>query len=80
MMKSGNLADLAVKLNKESWDIVFNAPDVDRKVEAFTKTLNSILNETTPVKKIRMHISDRPWITPSPHKKSVIKERYNALL
>ena len=59
-MKSGNLADLTIKLNQENWDEVFNAPDVDRKVGAFTKTLNSILDETIPVKKIRMHPSDRP--------------------
>ena len=51
-MKSGNLADLTIELNQESWDEVFNAPDVDRKVVAFTKTLNSILDETTPLYKI----------------------------
>ena len=77
-MKSGNLADLTIKLNQESWDEVFSAPDVDRKVGAFTKTLNSILDETIPVKKIRMHPSDRPWMTP--HIKFVIKERQRAFI
>ena len=77
-MKSGNLADLTIKLNEESWDEVFSAPDVDRKVGAFTKTLNSILDEKIPVKKIRMHPSDRPWMTP--HIKSVIKERQRTFI
>ena len=77
-MKSGNLADLTIELNKESWDEVFSAPDVDRKVGAFTKTLNSILDGTIPVKKIRMHPSDKPWMTP--HIKFVIKERQRAFI
>ena len=76
IMKSGNLADLTIKLNQENWDEVFNAPDVDRKVGAFAKTLNSILDQMIPIKKIRMHPSDRPWM--APHIKSVIKERQRA--
>ena len=78
IMKSGNLADLTIKLNQENWDEVFSAPDVDCKVRAFTKTLNSILDEMIPVKKIRMHPSDRPWMTL--HIKSVIKERQRAFI
>ena len=77
-MKSGNLPDLTIQLNQDSWDEVFNAPDVDRKVAAVTKPLNFILDETLPVKKIRMHPSDRPWMTP--RIKSVIKERQRAFI
>lgn len=72
-MKPGNLANLTIQLNKESWEEVFNALDLDRKVVVFTKILNSILDATMPVKKIRMHPSDRPWMTP--RIKSAIKER-----
>ena len=55
---------------------MLNARDVDQKVDIFTQDMTSILDETMPIKRIRMHPSDKPWLTP--YIKSVIKDRQRA--
>lgn len=75
-MHPRNIAALTMRLNEHNWNEVLNARDIDRKVEIFTRQMTTILDETMPVKKMRMHPSDKPWL--SPHIKSVIKDRQRA--
>ena len=75
-MRPRNIAALTIRLNEQNWNQVLNARDVDQKVDIFTQHMTSILDETMPIKRIRMHPSDKPWLTP--HLKSVIKDRQRA--
>jgi len=63
-------------LNNKNCNEIFTAQDIDLKVKLFTQTLLNILDETVPVRKIRMHPSDKPWMTP--YIKSEIKRRQQA--
>ena len=60
-----NLRSLGLKLNLESWDAVFNTSDVDEKVNIFTTTLKSLLDQCLQAEcSIKVHPSDKPWLTP----------------
>jgi len=63
-------------LNNKNWNEIFTAQDINFKVKLFTQTLLNILDETVPVRKIPMHPSDKPWMTP--YTKSEIKLRQQA--
>ena len=60
------------KLILEDWSEVFNVEDVDEKVNAFTSTMRSVMDETIPEKTVRMHASDKIWMT------SLIKSKIKA--
>ena len=72
-MRPRNIASLTIRLNEQNWNQVLNARDVDQKVDIFTQLMTSTLDETMPIKRIRMHPSEKPWLTP--YIKSVIKDR-----
>ncbi len=57
-MKPANVKLLGNKLNLEKWKSVFDAHCVDVKVRLFTATLVRHLDETLPVRSIRMHPTD----------------------
>ena len=63
-MKPENIRSLGLKLNLESWDAVFNTSDVDEKVNIFTTTLKNLLDQCLPECSIKVHPSDKPWLTP----------------
>ena len=63
-MKPANVKLLGHKLNLEEWKSVFDAHCVDEKVRLFTATLVRHLDETLPVRTIRMQPTDKPWMTP----------------
>ena len=63
-------------MNEQNWNQVLDARDVDQKVDIFTQLTTSILDETVTMKRIRMHPSDKPWLTP--YIKGVIKDRQRA--
>ena len=63
-MKPENIRSLGLKLNLESWDAVFNASDVDEKVNIFTTALKNLLDQCQPECLLKVHPSDRPWLTP----------------
>ena len=76
--KTKIIALLTLRLNNENWNEIFTAHDIDLKVKLFTQTLLNILDETVPVRKIRMHPGDKPWMTP--YIKSEIKRRQRAFV
>ena len=71
-----NIAALTIRMNDQNWNQVLDARDVDQKVDIFTQLTTNISNETVPMKRIRMHPSDKPWLTP--YMRSVIKDRQRA--
>ena len=75
-LKADNIRALGLKLNHENWESVFQAKDVDEKVEAFNNILIEALNTCTPQKRVRMHPGDKEWMTP--HIKGAISARQKA--
>jgi hypothetical protein len=63
-MKPANIKSLGLKLNLEEWNPVFDAHCVDEKVRLFTATLKRHLDEILPERTVRMHPTDKPWMTP----------------
>ena len=75
-LKPDNIRALGLKLNLENWETVYQAVDVDDKVEAFNNILSEALNTCVPEKRVRMHPNDKEWMTP--HIKSQIRARQKA--
>jgi hypothetical protein len=69
-MKPANIKSLGLKLNLEEWNPVFDAHCVDEKVCLFTATLKRHLDETLSERTVRMHPTDKPWMTPRIKKSS----------
>jgi hypothetical protein len=76
-MKPGNRAALSLKVAQQTWKRIFRAEDVDEKVKLFNETVIHMLHRVVPVKTIRVHNSDKPWMTAS-HIKMEIKARQRA--
>ena len=51
-------------------------PSVDKLVSSFTADLTSAVDRFFPLKSMKFHHSDKPWITPSI--KMLVKERQKA--
>ncbi len=62
-MKPNKLISLGVKLDQEDWNPVFNAQDIDEKVDKFTTIVTQLLDDILPETTIRTHVSDKPWMT-----------------
>ena len=75
-MKPGNLQTLQAEMSKETWESVINAEDVDDKVFIFNTLVTNMLDIAMPEKSVRVHPSDKPWITP--FIKNCIKEWQSA--
>ena len=52
-------------MNFEDWEAVYSAQDVDDKVSAFNYIVIRTLDETCPLKIVRIRSTDKPWMTPS---------------
>ena len=59
-----NIRALGLALNLENWEDVYNADDVDDKVQCFNEIIGNMLDTYTPAKCIRMHPNDKEWMTP----------------
>ena len=70
----GNLAVLSRKVLLEDWCDVYAVEEIDEKVKVFTSTMLTIMDETIPERTVRMHPSDKPWMT------SFIKTKIKARL
>ena len=75
-MKPGNRATLSLKVAQQTWERIFRAEDVDKKVKLFNETVIHMRDTEVPVKTIRVHNSDKPWTTR--HIKMEIKARQQA--
>jgi hypothetical protein len=75
-MKPENLSALGLKMNLEDWEKVYSEWDVDDKVSVFISIVICMLDETIPVRTVRAHCTDKPWMTPNI--KALIKARQRA--
>ena len=48
----------------EDWNTVYEAVDVDDKVENFNNIITETLDTCAPMRNVRMHSNDKEWITP----------------
>ena len=62
-MKPANVKSLGLKLNLEEWNPVFDAHCVDENVRLLTPILIRHLDDTLPKRSVRMHPTDKPWIS-----------------
>ena len=76
MMKPANFNALRLKLNQEEWEDVLSAEDFDDKVLAFNSIIKNAVDDTMPLKTVRVHPSDKPWMTPQI--KVLIRDRQRA--
>ena len=77
IIKPNNLRSLGLKLNLESWSAVYEASDVDEKVEAFNSIIINSLDTCTPLRHVcHVCFSDKEWMTP--HIKDQIRVRQKA--
>ena len=60
----------------EEWNPVFDAHCIDEKVRLLTAILICHLDDTLPKRSVRMHPTDKPWMTP--HIKEELKARQRA--
>ena len=63
-MRPNNIATLTIRLNNRNWDKVLTAQGINQKVEKFNQELTTILEQTMPIKTIRMYPSNKPWLIP----------------
>ena len=54
---------LSRKVVLEDWSDVYAAEEIDEKVKVFTSTMLTIMDETIPERTVKMHPSDKPWMT-----------------
>ncbi len=59
-----NIRALGLALNLENWVDVYDANDVDDKVQCFNEIIGNMLDTYTPAKGVRMHPNDKEWMTP----------------
>ncbi len=64
-MKRSNLIALELRVSKTVWDAVYEAEDVDDKVSIFNGVVTQALDGCMPLKSIRLHPTDKPWMTPN---------------
>ena len=76
LMKPSKLKLLGAKLDQEEWKPVYDAQDVDDKVDNFTLIAVKLLDDALPETTIRVHSLDKPWMTP--YIKKDIKARQRA--
>ena len=75
-MKPENLNALKLKMNLEDWEAVYSESDVNDKVSAINFIITRMLDDTIPVRTVRVHSTDKPWM--SPNIKAEIKARQRA--
>ena len=76
-LTTSNRNALSLRIIQEDWTPVYEAQDIDsKKVGNFNSILTKIVHETIPEKMVRVHESDKPWMTG--YIKAKIKQRQRA--
>ncbi|CAH1259201.1 Hypp2194 [Branchiostoma lanceolatum] len=72
-MREPNLSHFGKWITTHSWNEVYAATTTQEKADAFYSTLTSAIAKFFPTKSVKLHPSDKPWITP--RIKHLIKQR-----
>ncbi|CAH1270933.1 Hypp4516 [Branchiostoma lanceolatum] len=75
-LRQSDLRAFGSWITNHQWEEVFSAARVNDKCSAFYATLLGAVNRYFPIKTVRLHIQDKPWVTPQ--LKTMIKERQKA--
>ena len=51
-------------ITTHKWDEVLNGPNTVDKAESFYSTIHEAIDMHFPTKVVRLHTTDKPWITP----------------
>ena len=76
LLTTSNRNALSLRIIQEDWTPVYEAQDIDEKVGNFNSILTKVVHETIPEKTVRVHESDKPWMTG--YIKTKIKQRQRA--
>ena len=76
LLTTSNRNALSLRIIQENWTPVYEAQDIDKKVGNFNSIWTKIVHETIPEKTVRVHQSDKPWMTS--YIKAKIKQRQRA--
>ncbi|CAB4039279.1 Hypothetical predicted protein, partial [Paramuricea clavata] len=74
-MKRSNLIALELRLSRTISDAVYEAENVDDKVSIFNGVISQALDGCMPLKSIRLHPTDKPWMTPNINAKIKLRQR-----
>ncbi|XP_072041244.1 uncharacterized protein [Amphiura filiformis] len=64
-LKDSNLREFGRWITSHTWTEVTEAANTGDKTSAFYKTLNSAIQHHFPCRKVKLHVHDKPWITPA---------------
>lgn len=63
LMKPANMYSFGQWITSHPWQEVYDAKDVTSKTSAFYSTLSAACNNHFPVVTVKLHPTDRPWMT-----------------
>nr|XP_054752481.1 uncharacterized protein LOC129258052 [Lytechinus pictus] len=75
-MPDSAIQSFGMWLNSVDWTDVTNKVDINEKYELFIQTLQSAIDHFFPIRRVKLHKCDKPWMTP--RIKHLIKERQRA--
>ncbi|XP_072039411.1 uncharacterized protein [Amphiura filiformis] len=64
-LKDSNLREFGRWITSHTWTEVTEAANTGDKTSAFYKTLNTAIQLHFPCRKVKLHVHDKPWITPA---------------
>ena len=67
----------AHSLSNVKWEQLYRCEDVNEKVGIFTRTLQDLYNTCFPLKTVKRHSNDKPWVTD--YFRSLVSQRQYAL-
>jgi hypothetical protein len=74
-MKRSNLIALELRLRRTVWNEAYEAENLDDKVSIFNGVISQALDGCMPLKSIRLHPPDKPWMTPNIKAKIKLRQR-----
>ncbi|KAI8502529.1 hypothetical protein Bbelb_201170 [Branchiostoma belcheri] len=75
-LKDSDIRAFGAWISQHDWNEVYNATSAQEKTDGFYKTLNQQTDKFFPTKVVKIHPTDKPWITT--RVKRLIKKRQEA--
>lgn len=76
--RPSNKHELFIKLSRTNWSPLYYTTSCNDKVSLFTEIISQAMDSTLPMRNIKIHPSDKPWI--NPEIKDCISKRQRAWL
>ena len=75
-LRDSNIRQFGSWICNHDWSPVMEAADPNQQATAFYNTLKAAIEHHFPVRTTKLHVNDKPWMTPSI--KSLIRQRQDA--